>query len=71
MTSALEFGYRTKPALAAAVRSGPWLPPTRLPRLLPEQGAVVVDLAEHVRRHGPVPYRGGPGRLPGCREESR
>lgn len=37
--------------------------PPRVPRLLPDHGAVPVDLRTHLRRHGPVPYRDGPGRL--------
>src|SRR5215472_11070857 len=34
-----------------------------LPRLLPPAGAPADDLAAHLGRHGPVPYRGGVGRL--------
>jgi NADH:ubiquinone oxidoreductase subunit F (NADH-binding) len=34
-----------------------------LPRLIPAHGTFPVDLAAHVARHGPLPYRGGPGRL--------
>jgi NADH:ubiquinone oxidoreductase subunit F (NADH-binding) len=33
--------------------------PGDLPRLLPAHGAVPVDLRTHLRRYGPVPYRGG------------
>jgi NADH:ubiquinone oxidoreductase subunit F (NADH-binding) len=34
-----------------------------LPRLLPPAGKPADDLATHLGRHGPVPYRGGVGRL--------
>lgn len=37
--------------------------PPGLPRLLPDQGPVPVDLAAHLQRHGLVPYRGGRWRL--------
>src|SRR5450631_2068331 len=36
--------------------------PTRLPRLLPADGQPM-DLATHLRAHGPTPYRGGPRML--------
>jgi NADH:ubiquinone oxidoreductase subunit F (NADH-binding) len=34
-----------------------------LPRLLPPAGHPADGLAAHLGRHGPLPYRGGPGRL--------
>ena len=34
-----------------------------LPRLLPQHGAVPVDLRTHLERHGRPPYRGSSGRL--------
>jgi NADH:ubiquinone oxidoreductase subunit F (NADH-binding) len=34
-----------------------------LPRLLPQRGAVPVDLRTHLERHGSPPYRGSSGRL--------
>jgi NADH:ubiquinone oxidoreductase subunit F (NADH-binding) len=37
--------------------------PPALPRLLPRHSAVPVDLATHLSRFGPVPYRGAPGAL--------
>ncbi|MGE5134125.1 MAG: NADH-ubiquinone oxidoreductase-F iron-sulfur binding region domain-containing protein [Gemmatimonadota bacterium] len=37
--------------------------PPALPRLLPDHGVVPVDLRAHLRRHGTLPYRGGPRRL--------
>ena len=38
-------------------------PSPALPRLLPGHGAVPVELATHLSRLGPVPYRGVPGAL--------
>ncbi|HEV2241381.1 MAG TPA: hypothetical protein VGR98_10080, partial [Streptosporangiaceae bacterium] len=49
------------PTMADAV---PRRPDTAgLPRLLPPAGAPADDLVAHLGRHGPVPYRGGVGRL--------
>jgi NADH:ubiquinone oxidoreductase subunit F (NADH-binding) len=39
--------------------------PGELPRLLPARGVFPVDLGAHLARHGPLPYRGGPGLLTG------
>jgi NADH:ubiquinone oxidoreductase subunit F (NADH-binding) len=36
---------------------------TRVNRLLPTPSQPVIDLRAHLIRHGPLPYRGGPGRL--------
>jgi NADH:ubiquinone oxidoreductase subunit F (NADH-binding) len=41
-----------------------------LPRLLPKQGAVPVDLRTHLERHGSPPYRGSSGRLIPVLQES-
>src|SRR5215470_8267513 len=41
----------------------PGLDTAGLSRLLPPAGHPADDLAEHLGRHGPVPYRGGVGRL--------
>jgi NADH:ubiquinone oxidoreductase subunit F (NADH-binding) len=38
-------------------------PSPALPRLLPRHGSVPVDLATHVSRFGPLPYRNAPGIL--------
>lgn len=54
------------PALPGPTMAGPVTPGPDMagrPRLLPRAGQPGDDLAAHLGRHGPVPYRGGVGRL--------
>ena len=51
--------------LASSGPQGHHQAPDGLPRLLPAYGASPLGLRAHVARHGPVPYRGGPGLLTG------
>jgi len=54
------------PALPGPTMASPVTPApdtAGLPRLLPPAGKPADDLATHLGRHGPVPYRGGVGRL--------
>jgi len=37
--------------------------PSQEQRLLPPPGQPIIDLAEHIARYGPLPYRGGRGFL--------
>ncbi len=60
-TATLPYHYPADPA--AAAWPVPQVPGGGLPRLLPGQGVFPVDLATHVARHGPLPYRGGRRRI--------
>ncbi len=44
--------------------------PAGLPRLLPERTDVPTPLAGHLRAHGAIPYRGGPGLLVASLEQA-
>jgi NADH:ubiquinone oxidoreductase subunit F (NADH-binding) len=67
MTHAATLPYPSLPPVPEGAAWPPRLvppsPPAGLPRLTPAQGVFPVDLQAHLARHGPPPYRGGPGLL--------
>jgi NADH:ubiquinone oxidoreductase subunit F (NADH-binding) len=65
-TAAPDPGRTTVPPLTQPRPGGP----AGLPRLLPDHGAVPVDLRTHLERHGRPPYRGQSARLIPMLQES-